>query len=150
PYVALAQIAWGVREMSGKALLAAGLVGLVALAVTALGSRRRATLAIPAALSATALLPFVAFVQGHPYRIRYMVPLIAAEAVFAGIAAGLARTQLAATALLALVAVELRPLTLAAPMIVEAQWDRPNIEGRQPVTEYLHSQYAGESIMASM
>ena len=30
-----------------------------------------------------------AFLEGHPFRIRYMVPLIAAEAVGAGVAAGL-------------------------------------------------------------
>ena len=36
---------------------------------------------MPLALITTAALPWTAFIDGHPYRIRYMVPLIAAEAV---------------------------------------------------------------------
>src|SRR4029079_4345943 len=36
------------------------------------------------------------------------------------------------------------------PMVLEAQWDRPNIVRREPVTNYLRSQYSGETVMASM
>ena len=36
-----------------------------------------------------AALPWAAFLKGHPFRIRYMVPLIAVEAIGAGIAAGI-------------------------------------------------------------
>ena len=37
---------------------------------------------------ATAAVPWLAFLDGHPYRIRYMVPLLAAQAIGAGVAAG--------------------------------------------------------------
>ena len=40
------------------------------------------------ALFAAAALPFYAFYSGHPFRIRYMVPMIAVEAIGAGLAAG--------------------------------------------------------------
>jgi hypothetical protein len=35
-------------------------------------------------------------------------------------------------------------------MVVEAQWDRSNREGRAKVAEYLRSHWDGETIMASM
>ena len=53
-------------------------------------------------------------------------------------------------ALLAIIGVELRPLDLTAPMVVEAQWDRPNVPVRQHVTDCLRAGYAGDTIMASM
>jgi hypothetical protein len=92
-------------------------------------------------------------VDGHPYRIRYSVPLIAVEAIFAGAAAGLWKPQRRARfAVLAVVmAVELRPLSLSAPMIVEAQWDQPNRPvRREAVTACLQRDYHGETVMASM
>ena len=53
--------------------------------------------------------------------------------------------------LLALVAAfELRPLDASAPMVVEAQWDRPNILARDSVSAYLAANYRGETVMASM
>jgi hypothetical protein len=52
---------------------------------------------------------------------------------------------------LALVAAfDLRPLDLSAPMVLEAQWDRPNIVARDRVSAYLASNYHGETVMASM
>src|SRR5262249_20584497 len=115
-------------------------------------SRRRAIALLPVALAATAAVPWLAFLDGHPYRIRYMVPLIAAQAVFAGYLAGAwKRLQPVAVVGLALVAAyDLRPLDLSAPMVVEAQWDRPNIVARDRVTAYLVANYHGETVMASM
>jgi len=45
---------------------------------------------------------------------------------------------------------ELRPLDASAPMVVEAQWDRPNIVARDSVSAYLAANYRGETVMASM
>jgi hypothetical protein len=55
-----------------------------------------------------------------------------------------------ALALLLLAATELAPLDASAPMVTEAQWDRPNRAERQRVGECLASRYGGEAVMASM
>jgi hypothetical protein len=114
-------------------------------------------------LSATAAVPWTALLDGHPFRIRYMVPLIAFEAVAAGALAGLAaplahrdRGPLryadvaAAVLVVAVAALSLNPLDAKAPMVVEAQWDRPNAPVRQLVTNCLRARYDGTSIMTSM
>jgi hypothetical protein len=152
PIEALAQIGWGIRALSGRAVLAVAIVGLAALAVTALVDRRRAWLALPLALAATASVPWTAFLDGHPYRIRYMVPLIAVQALGVGTAAGLVgRVSRAAAAALLLVSVlELRPIDPTAPMVVEAQWDRPNVAVRRHVTDCLRATSEGGLVMASM
>jgi len=101
-----------------------------------------------------AALPWAAFVRGHPFRIRYMVPLMAIEAVGAGLAAALVTGRQArlvcAVALLVLAGYELSPLDASAPMVVEAQWDRPNAPVRKLVTKCLRERYDGTTIMASM
>jgi hypothetical protein len=152
PYEALAEIAWGVRALSGGGLLIVALGG-GALAI-ALGTiaRRRTIAILPVALAAAAAVPWLAFVDGHPYRIRYMVPLLPAEAVFAGIATSAVKRALpiAVVALALVAAFELRPLNVSAPMAVEAQWDRPNIVARARVTACLQPDYRGETIMMSM
>jgi hypothetical protein len=50
----------------------------------------------------------------------------------------------------ALAMFELHPLDRLAPMVAEAQWDRPNIAARERVTACLTANYRGETIMASM
>jgi hypothetical protein len=154
PYDALAEVAWGVRTLSGYGLLAAGLAGAAILVAMGLFSRRRAAAILPLALAATVAVAWLAFIDGHPYRIRYMVPLLAAQAVFAGCAAGILKQSslrtVAVTGLALVAAFELRPLDASAPMVVEAQWDRPNIAARDRVSAYLASNYHGETVMASM
>jgi hypothetical protein len=152
PIEAAAQIAWGVRMMSGYLLLAVATAGLVLLLALGVVDRRRGELLIAVSLLATAAVPWLAFLKGHPYRIRYMVPLMAAEAIGAGFAAGFSRRgrRSAVVALVAIVCLELRPLDARAPMVVEAQWDRPNVAVRQRVTDCLRTGYGGETIMASM
>jgi hypothetical protein len=152
PYEALKEIAWGVRELSGQGLLLIALAGAVLLALFGLFSKRRAAAILPIALASTAAVSWLAFLDGHPYRIRYMVPLLAAEAVFAGVFAGaFKRLQpVAVVGLLLVAAFELRPLDRSAPMVVEAQWDRPNIVARDRVSAYLRSNYHGETVMVSM
>jgi hypothetical protein len=152
PFEALAQIGWGVRELSGVAVLAIASVGLGALLLGALLDRRRAYVAIALTLLAAAALPWAAFFRGHPYRIRYMVPLIAAEALGVGVAASLLKRARpgVATALVLLAAFEQGPLNRSAPMVVEAQWDRPNVAVREMVTNCLLARFPGDTIMASM
>jgi hypothetical protein len=80
---------------------------------------------------AAAALPFVAFYDGHPYRVRYLVPSVLAAAVLASIAlTALSRrtrwTGFAAAAVLVLASVWVRPpLDRQAPMVIEAQWETP-------------------------
>ncbi len=152
PWIATSQVIWGVRMLSGYGLMAVGIAGLIGLLLVALVDRSRAPLLVPLALAGTAAVPWIAFFDGHPYRIRYLVPLVVAQAVGVGAAGGLLKRPrpaiLAAT--LVLVGYELRPIDATAPMVVEAQWDRPNMAVRQNVTECLRTTYSGDTIMASM
>jgi hypothetical protein len=152
PVEALAQVGWGVRALSGPVLLTISAFGLAALTIGALARRPRAWLLVPLSLAATAALPWVAFLDGHPYRIRYMVPLIAVEALGMGVAAGFIRRAAPAAALviLAVSTIELRAVDTKAPMVVEAQWDRPNGPARREVTTCLQAGYADDTVMASM
>jgi hypothetical protein len=130
------------------------LAAAAVLAAAALRRRRNAPWLIPLSLFATAALPFYAFVSGHPYRIRYMIPLVAACALFGGLAVGLLRVPAlriaAAVVLIGSLAVESPLWTGTAPMIVEAQWDVPASLNRRTVTECLSREYRGEKVMASM
>jgi hypothetical protein len=146
------EIAWGLRELSGATLIGVAAIGAALAAIVALLRRTRSSLMVPLALAATAALPAAAFYDGHPFRIRYMVPLVAAEAVCAGLAAGVFKRAApwAAAILIALAVVELHPLDRSAPMVTEAQWDRPNVPVRRTVGACLSEAYRGETIMASM
>jgi hypothetical protein len=151
-WMALKEVAWGTQMLSGRLLVLAGAAGAVILAARGLFSRRSPHALLPLALLAMALIPWAAFVKGHPFRIRYMVPLMAIEAIGAGVAAGTWRRARvpAAAALLAIAAYEVRPLDASAPMVVEAQWDRPNLAARARVTDCLGPPGTGRKIMASM
>lgn len=153
PWVAIDEIAWGARLLSGGLLIAAGGLGAAVLAAWSL-TRRRADALVALSLITTAAIPWAAFVKGHPFRIRYMVPLLVIEAIGGGVLAGALpsrRARLAGAAvLLALTAGDLRPLDLSAPMVVEAQWDRPNAPLRAQVTACLGAPGGGVKIMASM
>jgi hypothetical protein len=121
------------------------------------GAAARAFLGRPESLLVFALLttgatPLAAFYRGHPFRIRYMVPLLAVQAIGVGLAAGVFRRLRipAAVAAAALAIATLRPLDASSPMVVEAQWDRPNTAVRAEVTACLQRPLAGGKIMASM
>jgi hypothetical protein len=152
PWLAAKEIAWGVRMLSGPLLVAIGLVGLVALLAIGVFNRARASALVAISVVAMAAIPWAAFVKGHPYRIRYMVPLVAVEAIGVGAIVGLSRRArgAVAVAVLAAVAFELRPLDASAPMVVEAQWDRPNVALRAEVTACIGPPRRGMKIMASM
>ena len=158
PVLSAAEIWWGMHQLSGYVTMTIAAAGLTGLFAPGLFSRDRADQVIVLSLAATAVVPWFAFLEGHPFRIRYMVPLIAIEAIGAGAAVGLfnfaffsGRARLIAALLAALVVVyELRPLDATAPMVVEAQWDRPNVPARAHVTDCLRARYDGDTIMASM
>ena len=152
PVLSAAELWYGLHLLSGYVLVAVAALGVGALVVRGLTSARYASALVAVALGATAAVPWWAFTKGHPFRIRYMVPLIAIEAVGAGVAAGLLpRVRiLAALVLFGVAAYELKPLDLSAPMVVEAQWDRPNQPVRARVTACLAERQLGDTIMASM
>jgi hypothetical protein len=152
PMAVVRTIVWGIDRLTGHALFAAGGIGLAIALTRAVLLRGEAATIIVLSLLTTLVLPFGAFLNGHPFRIRYMVPVIAAQAIGAGVAAASWRRARIATicVVVAISLVELRPLDSMAPMVVEAQWDRPVSRGRQRVTECLKDRYRDETILASM
>jgi hypothetical protein len=142
---------WGTHRLSGYVIEAVAVATAVAVIL------RRGTLLVAISVLATAVLPFSAFVDGHPFRIRYMIPLVAACALLGGVAVGMlaARRRLAAIGLAALLLassiVESPPWSGGrAPIIEEAQWDVPFSIERQAVTRCLAPAYRGEKVLASM
>jgi hypothetical protein len=117
------------------------------------GAVRRGELLLVLALSACALLPWAAYYQGHPFRIRYDVPLVAAAAAIVGVGIALLprRIEVVAGAIVVAAAVwQAAPLDRRAPVIVEAQRLAAEDAGRTPVTSYLKSHWDGQPIMMSM
>lgn len=143
---------WGTHQLTGYAALLIAVAGAAVTVVAGCVSRRHAV--GPLALSAVgaAVLPWYAFYLGHPFRIRYMIPLIPAVAVGVGVAVGWTRraTLAGATALMAIALLGSRPFDRSAPMLLETQWDRENHVGRQVVVEHLRRTYDREKILASM
>jgi hypothetical protein len=152
---------WGTHQLTGYVIETVALVTAAILVYRAGREPSAAPLLIPVALFTAALLPFYAFFEGHPYRVRYMVPLAAACAVLGGIAVGLVsrpeqrrHTPVLGPALAALLIgssmVESPPWNTGAPMLTEAQWDAPRSVERRAVTKCLATGYRGERIFASM
>jgi hypothetical protein len=154
PIMAAKEIGWGAQMLSGRALAWIGGAGVFLAVGIGLVSRARADALTVLALLGMATIPWTAFLEGHPFRIRYMVPLMALEAIGVGVAAGFLPDRRMRTAcaigLFALVTYELRPLDASAPMVVEAQWDRPNLPLRDRVTACIPQPLGGNKIMASM
>jgi hypothetical protein len=152
PLRALVSVWWGLHELSSYPLAMLGAAGLLLLVARGLRSRALAPWLPALALAAVAVLPWYAFYSGHPFRIRYMIPLIPAVGLGVGCAVGLTgRFRLVVAAALAVALLSApRPLDPAAPMVVEAQWDRVHREGRAQVAAYLRQHWDGEPIMASM
>ncbi len=151
PLTALDQIVTGLQELAGSAVVIAGAIG--GLACLVLPGRRAAT-AVPLVLVLPALLPLSAFTAGHPFRIRYMVPLVAAVWALAGAAPGPAAEPLAIagrgdpsdpSAL-----IQTPPFEGRNPMMIEAQRERPLQRARETVTRYLAAEHDGSPILASM
>ena len=153
PLVAVGQVVRGMIDTAGHLTVALGAAGLFFGALWYARDRRRAHSVLSLALLATAALPFYAFVSGHPFRVRYMVVLVLAMAAGCGYAvAAIPRWRWQVAAIVALLATGPTPLDSNAPMVLEAQWDRPASRARQAVTECLAGQFARpeDKVLASM
>lgn len=145
------QVRQGLLDVGGPVLIVAAALGALVLIARTRSSAGAALL--PLALLACAVLPLGAFDAGHPYRVRYMVPLLVGAwtlaASFVGaLPAGLRGVLFVAVA--AAAAIERPPLSLSAPMVVEAQRERPSRDGRKIVSEYLAAHFDRTPILASM
>ena len=142
----------GSIDLAGTRFVTAATYAIPILAIAALIRRNWSGLVLPIALMASIALPFYAFYSGHPFRIRYEVPLILGGAACIGAAVSMLRFAAPLVALPLLIAIVLQasPFDRNAPMIVEAQLDRQNGIGRRAVTDCLQRSYDGTTIMASM
>ncbi len=89
PLLAWDQVREGVYRLSGPALVWPAYAGAALVAWTFARSRARASLVLVLALAAAAALPWYAYLEGHPFRIRYGVPLVVACAALVGTGIGL-------------------------------------------------------------
>jgi len=153
PFKAMGSVWWGTHVLNGYGVLLFAVAGALVIGVAALVSRRRSTALLVLALAAAAALPWYAFFEGHPFRIRYMVPLLPALAVWSGAGIGMLPRRVGWAAAMVLAGVlgwQARPFNPQAPMVLEAQLDRPNgIERREKVTSYLSQHRRGEKILVS-
>jgi hypothetical protein len=153
-----ARLAWeqvreGLYLLSGPNTVRPAYAGVIVLLLAPIFSKTRATLALVLATAAVAALPLYAFYQGHPFRIRYSVPLVVACAAITSAAiAMLPRWIRGAAAALAVGGALLQnaPFDRAAPLIAEAQRDADNMRARGAVTSYLEQHYDGRPVMMSM
>lgn len=153
PVRSLVAIGWGTHQLSTRTTLIVAIGAAVVLMVRAAMRRVDAALIIPIALFAAAALPFYAFHEGHPFRIRYMIPIVAACALFGGAAVGIVRRQatyILAGLLVGITLLQSPPWRQDAPLLAEAQWDRPASAGRRDVTACLADARGRDKILASM
>lgn len=171
PWLAWTQIWEGLVRLAGPLLPWLALTAAMAIVVTfflpahlrrgaggqGAGSHasagRRMSLILVLALAASAALPLYAYYQGHPVRIRYGVPLVAACAALIGAGVALLPRRLQAVAGIGVVALavwQVRPFDPQAPVVVESQREAPNAIGRRAVTDYLRTNWDGQPILMSM
>lgn len=158
PALAWEQITEAAGDLSDPWVLTLGTCGAVASLVAAWqarGNGRAAMLLplLPLSLYAAVLLPLYAFTSGHPVRVRYMIALVVAHLVSS---ASLFRwgpralRSVAAALWLLWLVWTVSPLDPEAPMVREAQWERPYSEARRAVTAALKARWDGTPILASM
>jgi hypothetical protein len=153
PLLAWDQVREGVYRLSGAITVWPAYASAALIAIVFFRSRRQASLVLILAMVGAAMLPWYAYVQGHPFRIRYGVPLVVACSAL--IAAGIGLLPRVARGLAAAIVVvatiwQLSPLDRSAPLVVESQRDAQNMRGRQAVTSYLVAHHDGRPIMMSM
>jgi hypothetical protein len=144
---------WGTHQLSTRITESVAVAAAAFFVLRSALRRVDAAMIVPVALFAAGVLPALAFYQGHPFRIRYMVPLVTACALFCGLAVGMLRPYprvILAGVLVGITLIQSPPWRADAPMLLEAQWDRDAAEGRRVVTSCLSKEYAGEKIVASM
>jgi hypothetical protein len=150
----LVSIWWGTHRLGGYTIEITALAMAAFVVTRALARRTDAALLVTVALFAAATVPSFAFYEGHPFRIRYMLPLAFACIPLCGLAVG-RQSRPALRALLAAVLIgsalfESPPWDADAPLLVESQLDASNSAGRQRVTACLSQRYHGEKVLASM
>jgi hypothetical protein len=153
PHTALMAVIYGMRTLTGLPVLLIALAGVIGISWRGLDRRHCAASLVVLALAGFMVLPAYAFYKGHPFRMRYMIAPSVGAMVFAAMAIGMLRPwwrHAAASAVAIWLAVTVRPLDGQAPMVQEAQWDRPFSLGRRNVTACLVREYRGEPILASM
>jgi hypothetical protein len=151
--LAFDQVRESVYRLSGTAWVWPAYVGAALVAVAFVTSSKRAPLILVLALAAAAVLPWYAYYQGHPLRVRYGLPLVAACAAVtaAGITVLWKPLQpIAAAAVIVWALTQSSPFDRHAPLVTESQRDADNSRGRQVVTEYLRQHWDRTTIMISM
>jgi hypothetical protein len=153
----LLAIWWGTHRLSGYVIEIVGLAAAAWIVWRALQRPDLAPSLVTVVLFTAAALPAYAFFEAHPFRIRYMVPVVTACALFCGVAVGAVggrskRTgpTLLAVLLIASTLIESPPWDRQRPLLVEAQLDSVNSAARQDVTSCLAPEYHGEKVLASM
>jgi hypothetical protein len=152
PLVVTTAVGWGIQSLGSITLAIGAAAAVVVLFVLWCLRRDRSALIVPLAWVGIIALAWYAFFQGHPFRIRYMVPAVAASSVLLGIGVGHLRRWQVPAALVLLTGVwwQARPFDPKAAMVLEAQWDRPRGQQRRAVTACLPHPGHGEIVMASM
>jgi hypothetical protein len=153
PLLAWHQVMEGLYKLSGTATVWPAWAAALVIAVTFVRSRDRASIVLVLALLGAAAIPWYAYVNGHPLRIRYSLPLVVASVAVTASGVALLPVKiraLAASAIVAASLLQLSPLDRTAPLIAESQRDAVNQEGRRTVTAYLRDRYDGGTIMMSM
>ena len=155
----LLAIWWGTHRLSGYVIESVGLAAAAWVAWRAVRHKEESPNLVTVVLFAATALPAYAFYEAHPFRVRYMVPLVTACALFCGVAVGAlsdparrtgAAAWLLASLLLASTLIESPPWSSQSPLLVEAQLDAINSVARQRVTACLAPAYHGEKVLASM
>jgi hypothetical protein len=163
----LLAIWWGTHRLSGYVIEIVGLTAAAWVVWRAVRNPHESPNLVTVALFAAAALPAYAFYEAHPFRIRYMVPVVMTCALFCGVAVGAltgrsVRTGptggqrigptawLLAALLVASTLIESPPWSRSSPLLVEAQLDAANGAARQQVTGCLAPVYHGEKVLASM
>jgi hypothetical protein len=153
PNLAWEQVREGLDTLGGTNARWMAIAG-TALAIWAfVRSRAHASIVLVLATAASAVLPWYAYLQGHPFRIRYSLPLVVACAALTATGISLLHRRarlLVAVAASAAMLLEVSPLDRSAPLIVESQRDVVNKQQRQSVTDYLRTHHDGSTIMMSM
>ena len=152
PAVVLGAVWRGIRHLNGNVMTVLSVIGLITFLVSVVRTRNAPHLLVVLSLAACVTLPLYAFWNGHPFRIRYMVPVTMSVAVFAGLGVGLLPRYRAPAAIVVVLTafMETPPLSSDSPMVVEAQRDASNVVARRAVTECLLQNYDQTPILASM
>jgi hypothetical protein len=164
PWLAWTQVWEGLVRLMGPVLPWIAVTSLAAVVVSSRGTgggdRNGATvddsrpaLVLVLALAACAALPLYAYFKGHPVRIRYDVPLVAAAAALIGAGVALLPRRLQAAGAIVVVVLaawQAPPFDATAPVVVESQRDAANAAGRRLVTAYLETHWNGQPILMSM